>query len=166
MMKHLITLFSACVLFMSAGAQSDSLNCAREINQQVWKPFITHLTSGNKESFKSLHSKRITRVLIDNNTIQDYDKYFPSGKENRKPAEHSKRLFELRFDKRICNGTKAWETGYYKGTVLEEGKDTRYYYGRFTVVLEKENEGWKIIVDADTGANANEENFRNANPME
>ncbi len=165
-MKRSILLFSTCLFFIGAVAQTDSMKCAQEINQQVWKPFTEHLTSGNKEAFKKLHSKRITRVQIDRGIVQDYEKYFPPEKENNNGSKKRNWVFELRFDKRICNAAKAWETGYYKGTIMEEGKDKRYYYGRFFVVLEKEDGIWKIIVDADTGKNATEENFNAASSME
>jgi hypothetical protein len=166
-MKKLLLLPVAALFFFQANAQSDSLKWVKEINEQVWKPFITHFISGNKEGFRSVHSKRITRVEIDRNKVLDYEKYFPPINPNApQPKRNSNHLFELRFDKRISNGTKAWESGYYKGTVIEEGKEPRSWYGRFFVVLEKEEDTWKILVDADTGASANEENFNKAFSME
>ena len=155
------------LLYLEADAQEDSLRWVKEINEQVWKPFTAHLISGNKEGFSNVHSKKITRVEIDRGIIKDYEKYFPSVKpEAASEQKRPERLFELRFDKRISNGTMAWETGYYQGAVIQMGKEPRYYYGRFFVVLEKENGVWKILVDADTGKDANEENFRNAFLME
>ncbi|HNU86786.1 MAG TPA: hypothetical protein PKJ94_00745 [Ferruginibacter sp.] len=160
-------LLNAVLFSLTARAQTDSLKWVKEINEQVWKPFITHLVSGNKTAFSAVHSKRITRVEIDRGVLLDFEKYFPpadttSSIKKKKPDW----VFELRFDKRISNGVKAWESGYYKGTVKEEGKNTRSYYGRFFVVLEKENGTWKILVDADTGKDANEENFSKAFAME
>jgi len=166
-MKKLLLLSASVLFFLTVDAQSDSLKWVKEINEQVWKPFIAHFISGNKEGFSGVHSKRITRVEIDGNKLLDYDKYFPAADANAKPGKKNmSRLFELRFDKRISNGTKAWESGYYKGTVMQEGKEPRSYYGRFFVVLEKENGTWKILVDADTGKDANEENFNKASPIE
>ncbi|MEO6539679.1 MAG: hypothetical protein ABIN74_01765 [Ferruginibacter sp.] len=166
-MKKSLLFSLSCLLIITAKAQSDSLKSVKEINEQVWTPFITHFISGNKEGFRSVHSKKITRVEIDRGLVLDYDKYFPPVNSNGKqPSPDFRRLFELRFDKRISNGTKAWESGYYKGTVIQEGKEPRSYYGRFFVVLEKEKGTWKIIVDADTGKEANEENFNKAFAME
>lgn len=165
---------AAAVLFcLQTGAQNiaadnaDSLKWVKEINEKVWKPFISHLTSGNNKGFSSLHSKRITRVTIDNGTILDYEKYFPPKTKNTNTQQKTTSLlFELRFDKRISNGTKAWESGYYKGRVMKDGVEQRSYYGRFFVVLEKEEGVWKILVDADTGKDANEENFSKVFPIE
>ncbi len=160
-------LLNAILFSLTAASQTDSLKWVKEINEQVWKPFITHLVSGNKTAFSDVHSKRITRVEIDRGVLLDFEKYFPpadsTGSSRKKKTDW---VFELRFDKRISNGAKAWESGYYKGTVKEEGKESRSYYGRFFVVLEKENGTWKILVDADTGKDANEENFNKAFAME
>ena len=166
-MKKYLLLSIAVLFFLNAHAQQDSLTWVKDINEQVWKPFITHFISGNKEGFRSVHSKKITRVEIDRGAVLDYEKYFPPIDTNSpQPKRNSNRLFELRFDKRISNGTRAWESGYYKGTVMQDGKEPRSYYGRFFVVLEKEEGTWKILVDADTGKEANEENFNKASAME
>ena len=168
-MKKKLILAAGIMGFLYAGAQPDSAKCISEINTAVWKPFVKHLISGNKKSFRALHSKRITRVLIDNNLLQDYDQYFPLQDQKDTLSINNRNIsrgFELRFDKRICNGSKAWETGYYKGTITEAGKEGRTYYGRFFVILEKEDGGWKIIVDADTGKDASPENFNRAVPIE
>ncbi len=166
-MRKVLLLSVSFLFYFASGAQSDSLKWVKEINDQVWKPFINHFISGNQEGFRSVHSKRITRVEIDRNVVLDFEKYFPSEDLNVQPVKrNSNRLFELRFDKRISNGTRAWESGYYKGTIIQEGKEPRSYFGRFYVVLEKEEGTWKIQVDADTGKDANEENFNKAFPME
>ncbi len=166
-MRKYILLSLAVVFFLNSSAQQDSLKWVKEINEQVWKPFITHFISGNKEGFRSVHSKRITRVEIDGGIVKDYEKYFPPEDLNSPSVKrNSNRLFELRFDKRISNGTRAWESGFYKGTVTQQGKEPRSYYGRFFVVLEKEDGIWKILVDADTGKDANEENFNKASALE
>ena len=166
-MRKYLLLPVIVLFFLHTGAQPDSLKWVKEINEQVWKPFIIHFISGNKEGFRSIHSKRITRVEIDRGMVLDHEKYFPPIDPNAPPVKrNSDRLFELRFDKRINNGTRAWESGYYKGTVMQEGKEPRSYYGRFFVVLEKEDGAWRILVDADTGKDANEENFNKAFSME
>jgi hypothetical protein len=166
-MKQIVLSTAACFLCLCCIAQSDSLKWVTEINEQVWKPFVTHFISGNKEGFRNVHSKHITRVEIDRGVVMDHDKYFPPTDPNAKqPPKNYQRQFELRFDKRISNGTRAWESGYYKGMVIQEGKAPRSYYGRFFVVLQKEDNVWKILVDADTGKDANEANFNMAAPME
>ena len=165
-MKKLLLLTAASLFFFCSNAQSDSLKWVKEINEQVWKPFIAHFISGNKEGFRNVHSKRITRVEIDRGVVMDYEKYFPPLDPNSAMKKAGNRLFELRFDKRVSNGTKAWESGFYRGGMLQEGKEPRYYYGRFYVVLEKEEGIWKILLDADTHKDASEDNFKRAFAME
>lgn len=156
------------VACLKVSAQPDTSGCVKEINETVWKPFIKYLEAGNNKGFSSLHSKRILRVVIDNNQVQDYERYFPVKTRNDTISARGpgKLLFELRFDKRICDGTRAWHSGYYQGRIMEGGKQKRTYYGRFYVVLEKEAGTWKIIVDADTGKDANEETFKKATAIE
>lgn len=166
-MKKLLLSALAFFCFLYSNAQSDSLKWVKEINEQVWKPFVASFISGNNEGFSNVHSKRITRVEIDRGILKDYNKYFPALTPGPSPGnKNTSRLFELRFDKRISNGTQAWETGYYRGAVMQDGKELRSYYGRFFVVLEKEGGVWKILVDADTGKGVNEENFNKAYAME
>jgi hypothetical protein len=164
-MKPILIFVAITCCCLLCKAQGDSANVIKEINEQVWKPFVQHFVSGNKEGFRNVHSKRVTRVEIDRNLVLDYDKYFPpidsTGKHN--PVS---RQFELRFDKRINNGNRAWESGIFKGFVSRPGKPNHTYYGRFYVVLEKEDGIWKIIVDADTGKGADESSFNAAKPME
>ncbi len=128
-MKTVFILAALIFCFIQARSQSDSLKWAKEINEQVWKPFVSH----------------------------------PNLPQKKQTGERS---FELRFDKRISNGAKAWESGYYKGTFTQDGKPPRSWYGRFFVVLTKEGGTWKILVDADTGKEANEENFSKASAMQ
>jgi hypothetical protein len=49
---------------------------------------------------------------------------------------------------------------------METGKANRVYYGRFYVLLWKENGIWKIVLDADTHTGATEQSFNAAAPME
>lgn len=166
-MNKFLLLAVTLLCFLSANAQSDSLKWVNEINEQVWKPFVAHFTSGNKEGFRDVHSKRITRVEIDRGKVLDHEKYFPPTEGSTQNVKKTgSTTFELRFDKRISDGNKAWESGFYKGTYTPEGKTSRSWYGRFFVVLEKEAGIWKILVDADTGKEANEENFIKASAME
>ena len=162
---RLLFIFSFYLLtLIDIQAQSDSLKRIKEINEQVWKPFIIALTSRNNKDLQKLHSRQITRVEIDNNVVMDFEKYFPenSGSSYRQ----NKLQFELRFDKRIGNNDREWESGYYQGTVMETGKANRVYYGRFYVLLWKENGVWKIVLDADTHTGATEQSFNAAAAME
>ena len=53
-------------LFFTHGsmmAQADP--SLKEINEQVWKPFIRSFNAGDDEAFKAVHSKEIVRLSRD-----------------------------------------------------------------------------------------------------
>jgi Uncharacterized MobA-related protein len=55
-----------------------------------------------------------------------------------------KQTVELRFTKRIGQKELAVEVGIYKTTTTNPGGENQVFYGRFHVVLRKENGIWKI----------------------
>jgi len=92
-MKKLLLLSAIALFSLPAKAQPDSLKWIKEINEQVWKPFIAHLTSGNQEGFRNVHSKRVTRVEIDRKAVLDYEKYFPPIDPNAAPVKKTANLY-------------------------------------------------------------------------
>ena len=62
----------------------------------------------------------------------------------------------------------AIDVGIYKTTYLPQESEPRSFYGKFLVVLRKENTHWKILVDTDSseGRTISEDDFIAANPME
>jgi hypothetical protein len=73
----------------------------------------------------------------------------------------------LRFIQRIAANGKAFEVGYYKTTSVDttNGK-TRIGYGKFHVLLRKENNIWKILMDEDANENTTEAVFQTGKAME
>ena len=116
---------------------------------------------------KSVHSKDVVRVIQEDGQIFGYDQYFKKIPDSliAKWANWKKNI-ELRFTQRISSEDKAFEVGFYKttSTNIRTGEQ-RKSFGRFHVLLRKENGTWKIIMDADTGEGASEENFNKASPM-
>ena len=155
-------LFSASMVF-----GQDNTTTIQEINKQVWIPFIRSFASGDDETFRSVHSKDVIRVMQDDKQIVGYDKYFKKVPDSIKAKWGDwKKGIELRFTQRIAGDDKAFEVGYYKttSTNIKTGEQ-RTGIGRFHVLLRKENGVWKILMDADTAEGASEENFKSANPM-
>lgn len=61
---------------------------------------------------------------------------------------------------------KAFEVGYYKTSSTDATTgETRSGYGKFHVLLRKENGTWKIIMDADANEKTNEALFLAGSPM-
>jgi len=157
----LMLLFSITIFSQQNGFQ-------KEINEQVWKPFITAFNNRDDDAFSAVHSKEVIRVSQDENRIFGYNEYFKKIPEREKARwKDWKRNIELRFVQRIASNDKAFEVGYYKtsntNTVTGE---KRTGYGKFHVLLRKENGTWKILMDADANEKTDEAVFMTAKPVD
>ena len=70
----------------------------------------------------------------------------------------------MRFVQRIASNDKACEVGYYKtkSTNVVFG-EKRNGYGKFHVLLRKENGMWRVLMDADANEKTDEAVFLSAN---
>ena len=140
----------------------------KEINEQVWKPFITAFNNRDDDAFSAVHSKEVIRVSQDDNRIFGYNEYFKKIPESEKARwKDWERNIELRFLQRIASSDKAFEVGYYKSSNTNTATgEKRTGYGKFHVLLRKENGNWKILMDADANEKTDEAVFMTGNPME
>lgn len=131
----------------------------KEINDQVWKPFIKGFNENNPELFMSVHSKELVRSSRDSKKVLNWDQY--NEQMAKQTGVHD---IELRFTERLNNEGQAIDVGVYKTSYPNHPP----YYGRFHVVLRKENNIWKILVDMDSneGGKIGEAQFLAAKPME
>lgn len=166
-MRMLKLIFPAGLLLISFVSVAQSASVTSEINEQVWKPFIKAYNNYDDEGFAAVHSKEMVRVIQDDKKIMDYEEYLGdrSNKDNDGVVK-PRRTIELRFIQRINNGDNAFEIGYFKGIYTYPNGSTKKFYGKFHVLLKKENGTWKIWMDADTGKGATEDVFSKANKME
>jgi len=146
--------------------QSESLQ--NQINEQVWKQFIKAFNNRDDEGFKAVHSKEVIRVSQDDNQVIGYKEYFKPVPDSVKAKWGQwKREIQLRFIQRIASGDKAFEVGYYKSTSTNTSTgQSRTGYGKFHVLLRKENGIWKILMDADANEKTDEAVFLSGKPME
>lgn len=143
-MIRTVLLFTLIVFLNNRGwSQADSLQ--QQINEQVWKPFIKSFGKLDTDGFMAVHSKDMTRVIRDGNSIYGYDSYFRENKQgdDRTRKENRKRTIELRFVQRIASNDKAFEIGYYKTTNIEPDGTSRSGYGKFHVLLRRKMESGK-----------------------
>jgi ketosteroid isomerase-like protein len=147
-------------------SQTDSLQ--KEINEQVWKPFIKAFDNSDDEAFSAVHSKEVIRVIQDDNRVMGYNEYFQKIPDSIKAKWGNwKKNIELRFLQRIASKDKAFEVGYYKTTSTNAVTgEKRSGYGKFHVLLRKENGVWKILMDADASEKTNEVIFLSGKSME
>ncbi|HYG20869.1 MAG TPA: nuclear transport factor 2 family protein [Ohtaekwangia sp.] len=142
----------------------------KEINTQVWEPFIRTFNTFDTEGFMNVHSKDAIRSPRDGKIIFGRDHYYRQQKNGdaRSRENGDKRTLELRFTERIANAREAIDVGIYKTTNITSNGERSSFFGRFHVVLRKENNTWKILVDTDSseGGTITEEDFLAAAPME
>jgi ketosteroid isomerase-like protein len=152
------------VILLAPGITSAQNDIQKAINSQVWKPFIQNFNTGNTEGFMAVHSKDLVRVPRDSKKLSDFAQYKKQLEYNGKSA---KRTIELRFIERIASDTKASEVGIYKTTMVNPQGETKTFYGKFLVILRKENGTWKILVDTDSseGGTISEDAFLAAQPL-
>jgi hypothetical protein len=141
-------------------------NIFKQINTQVWEKFENAFATNNPELLNSLHTTDILRIPADSKTIIGGQEYFNSQiesfgwiKENGYKTE-----MELRFIERINYSNYASERGIFNFTVIEPGNIIRQYFGKFHMILIKEDDFWKIHVDYDSTENGtiNETTFLSA----
>ncbi|MBX2897645.1 MAG: DUF4440 domain-containing protein [Cyclobacteriaceae bacterium] len=140
-----------------------------EINTQVWEPFITAFNNHQTDAFMAVHSKDVARSPRDGKIVWGWDDYKKSQTEGDQEdiKAKRKRTLTLHFTERIAQNNLAIEVGVYKTSYLLPDGKTMDYYGRFHVVLRKENGVWKILVDTDSSENGTitEKDFLAAKPM-
>lgn len=158
------------LLFCTLSISGRSQNFQEEINQQVWKPFISSFNKYDATGFLAVHSKDVVRSPLDAKMILTYDEYLNNQQEGNKLGQESgnTRALGLRFTERIANATTAIDIGIFKVTVNRKDGSSQSFYGRFHVVLRKENGTWKILVDMDSseGRSIDETDYAAARAME
>lgn len=168
-MKHKLFTLTLLAVVNMGFAQSDQ----SDINEQVWKPFTKAIMTQDVEGFAALHSKDLVRAEINRKKVMGLEEYkkgmeagWPGWKESIQKNK-SKYTFELRFIERISNGAMAYEIGYFKNESVTATGEKRDSYGKFHVVLRKENGVWKILVDSDSneGGFITKEMFAAAAPL-
>jgi hypothetical protein len=161
------------ILFSSIGLSSFG-QTEKEINEQVWKPFIKAQIDLDEQTYLSIHSSDIIRTERTNKKVYGYNTYAETIHEGFKRAYEAKEKgskvelnVELRFLERISSEEYAYEVGYYKSKlIMPTGKEI-VYYSQFHVSLRKENGSWKILTDSSLPMpDLTEDLFLTAKPME
>lgn len=145
-------------------------NQQKEINEQVWKPFIKTFNEYDTKGFLDVHSKDVTRSSRNSKEVLNWEQYYQQQLkgDERSKQNGNKRTLELHFTERLANENQAIEVGIYKTTSIRKDGLSRTFYGKFIVVLRKENGVWKILVDTDSseGGTITEKEFLAAAAME
>lgn len=157
------------LIFISGFQFAIAQNEQKEINSQVWEPFIQTFNTYDTEGFMALHSKDLVRSPREANSVVNWDTYFAKEKKNneRDKVSNTKREIDLRFLERVASTDQAIDIGIYQTTYTFGNGKKESYYGKFFVVLRKEKGIWKILVDTDSteGGSIDEKSFLAAKSM-
>lgn len=147
-------LFSLVLTFISFNLTSQKISQLQDINKDVWYPFIDAFGKLDADAFMKVHSPDVLRWTLDEGKTMDRGAYTAEQKSSTEYhiKNESTRSLELRFIHRSIRDNFAYEVGYYKLTFYEKGKtNPKEYFGKFNVILRKEEGVWKILMDADHG---------------
>lgn len=122
---------------------------SKQIDEQVWKVFQEAWSSYDAEKYIGIHTSDVLRVTPWG--IKYGQTWREKTIESFSQEDAPKRNISFQFEHRISQDDLAYEVGYYKSTsIIDFGGVERTSYGRFHVVLKKENGQWKIAQDWDT----------------
>ena len=151
-MKTLSTIIICLFHFVGNTVDSQNLEHLKAINTDLWENFTKAFETLDYELFSRLHSDDLIRVNGDSKSVKGKTVYI-EGYKKRWATKEINQTISFRFLERISNNEKASERGIYR---LTRNLNTQYeqsYYGKFHVILKKENEKWKILVDYDSSEN-------------
>lgn len=146
MKKATCFLLLTFTITLTIAQQKKKYDFSKEINKQLWEAFVEAYNDRDAEDYLALHTQDIVRIT--QGGIRQGLEYRSGIRKNFDRKDLPKREIEFKFEHRIHDREIAYEVGYFKVTYFRDGKEEDYY-GRFSVVLKKEDETWKIAQDWD-----------------
>lgn len=144
-MKSLLTI--CFLLLIGNGLLSQDLQAIQdEIDAQIWEPFKEAYEARDAEAFFSIHAPEIMRITMSG--IRVGEEYRETITQSFARPDQAPRTIEFRFEQRLVKDSVAYEVGMYQLVVQDDSHAV--YFGRFHVVLKKENGQWLIHQDYDT----------------
>lgn len=136
------------LLFISISIQSQQKkhDFTKEINEQLWENFVESYNTRDADKYLSVHSKDIVRITQIG--IRQGDVFRNGIRKAFARKNQPKRTIEFKHEHRIHEKEIAYEVGYFKVTYTRNGEE-QDFYGRFSVLLKKEDGRWKIAQDWD-----------------
>ena len=148
-------LLLACGLTIASfSALAQTVDYSDEIDSQVWAPFSEGYETHNTDLYFSILTDDFVSVSVPGGTI-DHGSHWRSNTIQRFARVKETGMsgkFTFRFNHRIHSSDVAYEKGVYRLDISRADGTTAVNYGAFDVVLVKENERWKIRLDANSVA--------------
>ena len=145
-LKTFLLIVMVMAVTFSASAQSE---CLKVINDQVWAPFTKAYETHDADLFGSIHHSEFIRASGGTKSLEFKESYI-DGYVRRWANPRGKQTISFRFLERFCNEETASERGIYKLTIGPGTENERSFYGKFHVILKKENGNWRLLVDYDS----------------
>lgn len=136
-------------MFLAVGLFAQSTVLLKEINKDVYEPFAEAYAHRKTDLFASFHSEGMMRIVGHSGQIKGYADYMAGYQKNWADRDQKGELIEFRFEERWCNESQASDIGIYKLTRFLGTENETTFYGRFHVILVKEEGKWKIWIDYD-----------------
>lgn len=174
MLHRFLLILGAALLPLTASAQMPAPKPAnpeilKAIDQEIWLPFIKAFAEGKADDYIALHSRQLVRPMGDAKRIDPYDRWSAGTRGMFKSFADrgTKAAIDFRFLERIANEDTASERGIFEFSMTNAKGETQKSYGKFHVILRKEDGKWKILMDYDSseGRTINAESFRAAHAM-
>ena len=119
--------------------------------------------------FNKIHTDDVIRTVVDADQMYIGKEYKDKNLEvfNKWNAQRINQKIEFSFISRAQKDNYAFETGIYKLT-RKKGFRSESYFGKFNVILRKENDVWKIMSDSDTSESntIGEDDFANGEVLD
>ena len=144
MKKILFLCFLLVVTNLKAQTNTDYL---KEINRDIWQPFIEAYATLDVDKYKTLQSADFIRANGSAKQLSSFEDYFNATGTwfNDLKKEGRKMDISFRFTERFANGVAASERGIYQLKSFDTaGKELWKGYGKFHVFMRKINEKWKF----------------------
>lgn len=145
-------------------------NAQRDINRDIWTPFSAAYASNDAEKYLALHTKDFIRANGNDKTSDDLAGYRSHVERSFAWAGENggRTTIEFRFFERIASASTASERGIYKYSYFPKAGEPNIGYGKFHVVLRKENGVWKILTDYDSseGGKVGEADYKAAHAVD
>ena len=167
-MKHLfkITLFLV-VGYVSAQQNEVPKEVIESIKTDVWIPFMESYADLDSDKLKSIHTKDIVRITIDQNEVKtgtSYLEHFGGFLDNVKQRGGQLGIAFAILSTAVDESQDiAYQTGYYRFSSKRKDDENLVPrgYGYFNVGLRKENGTWKLWMDSDKRTDISHSDFHN-----
>jgi|GEM_PF-2477122 len=133
------------------------------IKKDVWIPFMQSYHHLDIDKFRSIYTPDVIRISIDLNKIEVGQDYFASIESFFETIEKRKLQMTIKFSvlSTAISDTIAYQEGYYSIGIRSNNQEAFKFsgYSRFSVMLQKKEDIWKISIDSDKRTQITEDEF-------